>query len=82
MLLAKAAGCVSYDMFGIPPDDDPSHPMHGLFQFKTGFGGRIVHTAGCWDAVCRPLEYLLYARIEQARAGYFRKLLKRGIRQR
>ncbi|MDR3248043.1 MAG: peptidoglycan bridge formation glycyltransferase FemA/FemB family protein, partial [Treponema sp.] len=36
---AKAYGCVAYDLFGIPPSDDPQHPMAGLYRFKTGFIG-------------------------------------------
>ncbi|MGM0423572.1 MAG: lipid II:glycine glycyltransferase FemX [Thermodesulfobacteriota bacterium] len=47
--LAKEQGCLDYDLFGISPNPDPSHPMYGLYRFKTGFGGRIVHRQGCWD---------------------------------
>ncbi len=46
---AKAAGCRWYDMFGIPPSGDAYHPMHGLYRFKTGFGGRKAHYSGTWD---------------------------------
>lgn len=41
MKWAKAHGCKAYDMFGMPPSwdlDDEDHRMHGLVQFKTGFG--------------------------------------------
>ena len=34
MLIAKANRCREYDMFGIAPNPDPSHPMYGLFKFK------------------------------------------------
>ena len=57
---AKAQGCCEYDLFGIPPNDDPSHPMAGLYRFKTGFGGRIVHRPGSWDFPCRPLVCRLF----------------------
>jgi len=46
---AKEKGCLHYDLFGIPPNEDPNHPMAGLYRFKTGFGGQIVHRPGCWD---------------------------------
>jgi lipid II:glycine glycyltransferase (peptidoglycan interpeptide bridge formation enzyme) len=57
---AKEIGCLYYDLFGIPPDDNPSHPMSGLYRFKTGFGGQIIHRAGSWDYPYRPLFYYLF----------------------
>jgi lipid II:glycine glycyltransferase (peptidoglycan interpeptide bridge formation enzyme) len=64
---AKEAGCEAYDLFGIPPNADPSHPMAGLYRFKTGFGGSIVHRAGSWDYPCRPLVYRLFRAAETLR---------------
>jgi lipid II:glycine glycyltransferase (peptidoglycan interpeptide bridge formation enzyme) len=49
MLAARGDGCHTYDMFGVPPTSNPAHPMHGLYRFKTGFGGEIRHFRGCWD---------------------------------
>jgi len=46
---AKKYGCKNYDFFGIPPIYDPDHPMAGLYLFKTGFGGNIIHRPGSWD---------------------------------
>ena len=57
---AKEAGCLYYDLFGIPPDDNPSHPMAGLYRFKTGFGGLIIHRLGSWDFSYRPAIYILF----------------------
>jgi len=57
---AKEAGCQYYDLFGIPPDEDPNHPMAGLYRFKTGFGGRIIHRAGSWDYAYNPFVYTLF----------------------
>jgi lipid II:glycine glycyltransferase (peptidoglycan interpeptide bridge formation enzyme) len=64
---AKASGCQWYDLFGIPPNDDPNHPMAGLYRFKTGFGGRIIHRPGSWDYAYRPLVYGLFSAAEGAR---------------
>lgn len=74
---AKAAGCTSYDFFGIPPADDPSHPMYGLYRFKTGFGGTIISRLGCLDYPLQPLLYNLYRTAETARNWYYRKFKKR-----
>jgi lipid II:glycine glycyltransferase (peptidoglycan interpeptide bridge formation enzyme) len=64
---AKAAGCRSYDLFGIPPTAEEGHPMHGLYQFKTGFGGAIIHRPGSWDYDLRPLPARLFRAAEKAR---------------
>jgi lipid II:glycine glycyltransferase (peptidoglycan interpeptide bridge formation enzyme) len=64
---AKASGCIEYDLYGIPPREDPSHPMAGLYRFKTAFGGRIVHRSGSWDYAYRPLRKNLFTAAERAR---------------
>ena len=74
---AKAAGCREYDFFGIPPSDDPQHPMAGLYRFKTGFGGSIVHRAGSWDYPLRPLTYRVFRAAEAARQWWFKDFKKR-----
>jgi lipid II:glycine glycyltransferase (peptidoglycan interpeptide bridge formation enzyme) len=80
---ARRAGCAVYDLFGMPPNDDPSHPMAGLYRFKSGFGGTIVHRPGSWDYAYRPLLYRIYRTAETARKGIMnrgkkRRRLKRG----
>jgi lipid II:glycine glycyltransferase (peptidoglycan interpeptide bridge formation enzyme) len=75
---AKASGCESYDLFGIPPNDDPAHPMHGLYRFKTGFGGKIIHRLGCWDYPLKPFPYALFRCAEGLRAFWFKKVMKLG----
>ena len=74
---AKDAGCLEYDFFGIPPVNDPKHPMYGLYQFKTGWGGTIIHRPGCWDYPCRPLMYRLFRIADAVRKWYFKKLKKK-----
>ena len=73
---AKAEGCVEYDFFGIPPNDDPNHPMAGLYLFKTGFGGTIVHRVGCVDYPVAPLAYSLFRAAESLRLIWFKKIKK------
>lgn len=68
--VAKAAGCTAYDLSGIPDDDHPAHPMHGLLRFKLGFGGRHVVRRGCWDYPLLNDEYARYAGFELTDGGY------------
>ncbi len=69
-------GAEEYDFFGIPPANDPSHPMHGLWRFKTGFGGNLHHYSGAWDYSYSPFIYTLYSRAEKLR-GKLAALRKR-----
>ncbi len=55
--ISKAKACTEYDMFGISPAPDPAHPLYGLFKFKSGFGGDLYHSLGCWDY---PLDAVRY----------------------
>jgi len=61
---AKAFGCTVYDLFGIPPDENPGHPMAGLYRFKTGFGGKIIHRPGSWDYPYKPVLHALFKNAE------------------
>ncbi len=73
---AKNEGCPSYDFYGIPPTNDENHPMHGLYLFKTSFGGSIIHRPGSFDI---PLlkDYSLYIKAEKLRAWYHKVFLKK-----
>ena len=82
---AKAAGCLVYDLFGIPPGPPevyPDHPMAGLYRFKTGFAGdtaenQIIRRFGCWDYPLRPLASAAYSAAEKIRKK-IRDRKKRG----
>ncbi len=68
---AKQNKCREYDMFGIAPNGDPSHPMHGLYKFKRGFGGEIFHQLGCWDYPIDDDKYKCLAAREMCAQGYY-----------
>ncbi|MGP1586882.1 MAG: lipid II:glycine glycyltransferase FemX [Treponemataceae bacterium] len=73
---AKQYGCKSYDFYGMPPNDDENHPMHGLYRFKTGFRGNNIHRIGSVDVAVNPL-YNLYKLAEKIRNFWFKKIKKK-----
>lgn len=77
ILAAKESGCIEYDFYGIPPINDEKHPLYGLYRFKTGFGGNIVHYSGCWDLVYGKLFYGITLIAEILRQWYYKKWKKR-----
>ncbi|QBQ40175.1 lipid II:glycine glycyltransferase FemX [Sphingobacterium psychroaquaticum] len=70
MELAKEKGCTEYDFFGVAPKADPSHPMYGLYRFKTGFGGSMYHRMGCWDYPLNKDKYQYYISMEFKNQSY------------
>jgi lipid II:glycine glycyltransferase (peptidoglycan interpeptide bridge formation enzyme) len=67
---AKERGYTEYDMFGVSPNPDPSHPLYGLYRFKTGFGGQLFHRMGCWDYPLDHEAYDMYITSEMTAAGH------------
>lgn len=66
---AKAKGCTTYDLWGIPDEDEETleaqftqrqDGLWGVYRFKRGFGGRVTCAVGAWDRVYRKLSYRLY----------------------
>jgi lipid II:glycine glycyltransferase (peptidoglycan interpeptide bridge formation enzyme) len=78
MRWAKANGCTSYDLWGIPDADEESleaeftqrsDGLWGVYRFKRGFGGQVIRTMGAWDLVLDPLRYQLYRWALRLRGG-------------
>ena len=66
---AKARGCRSYDMWGIPDHDEATleaqfqqrqDGLWGVYGFKRGWGGSIRRTVGSWDLAYNPFVYKAY----------------------
>jgi lipid II:glycine glycyltransferase (peptidoglycan interpeptide bridge formation enzyme) len=69
MRWAKARGCQTYDLWGVPDFDEEqleahftqrSHGLWGVYRFKRGFGGQLRRAAGPWDRVYNPVMYAFY----------------------
>jgi lipid II:glycine glycyltransferase (peptidoglycan interpeptide bridge formation enzyme) len=66
---AQKAGCLVYDLWGVPDEDlaqleagftSRSDGLWGVYRFKRGFGGQLRRAGGPWDRVYRPAFYTLY----------------------
>ena len=66
---AKARGCRSYDMWGIPDYDEATleaqfktrrDGLWGVYGFKRGWGGEARRSVGAWDLPFNPLVYRAY----------------------
>jgi peptidoglycan pentaglycine glycine transferase (the first glycine) len=69
MRWAKACGCRTYDLWGIPDEDEETleadftrrdDGLWGVYRFKRGFGGRVSRYVGAWDYVYSPSLYRLF----------------------
>lgn len=63
MKVAKANGCVTYDLWGAPDVFDESDSMWGVYRFKEGLGGEVIRTLGAYDFAPNKILYKLYADI-------------------
>ncbi len=72
MCWARARGCDTYDLWGIPdevgadpaayaePESWGEGGLWGVYRFKQGFGGRVVRYTGAWDLPLSQAGYGLY----------------------
>jgi len=77
MRWARSMGCTTYDLWGVPDEDEQrleaefTHRHDGLwgvYRFKRGFGGHLLRTVGAWDRVYAPSRYWLYQWMLNARS--------------
>lgn len=75
---AKAKGCTSYDLWGVPDFDedvleaqfsDRSDGLWGVYRFKRGFGGQVLRAESAWDKVYLRLPYRAYRWLQTRRGG-------------
>lgn len=77
----KQHGVKYYDLHGCPPAsrvDDPTHPLHGLARFKTGFNPHITEFIGTFDLPLNQKKYREWCKIgERLYAQYLLRIKKR-----
>jgi len=69
MLWARQHGCLEYDLWGVPDQDEGTleanfeqrqDGLWGVYRFKRGFSGQLKRSAGAWDRVYMPVFYTFY----------------------
>jgi lipid II:glycine glycyltransferase (peptidoglycan interpeptide bridge formation enzyme) len=69
MRWAKAHGATSYDLWGVPDEDEETlegnfetrhDGLWGVYRFKRGFGGKLIREPHALDRVYSPLLYKAY----------------------
>lgn len=60
MRLARAAGCIVYDLWGAPDKLHENDSMWGVWRFKEGFGAQFAPHIGAWDYPVSSTPYRLY----------------------
>jgi peptidoglycan pentaglycine glycine transferase (the first glycine) len=73
MLWARARGCTTYDLWGIPDEAGEDEEdmeevlgrggLWGVYRFKRGFGGRVARYSPSYDFVYSPFLYWLGTRV-------------------
>jgi peptidoglycan pentaglycine glycine transferase (the first glycine) len=57
----RAAGCQTYDLWGVcGPDDPPDHPWRGFTEFKMGLGATLESYVGTFDLPLHPTWQRLF----------------------
>jgi peptidoglycan pentaglycine glycine transferase (the first glycine) len=72
MRWAASKGCETYDLWGIPDEDEEdletqfetrSDGLWGVYRFKRGFGGEVQRSVQAVDFVINPMLYRIYRKL-------------------
>jgi lipid II:glycine glycyltransferase (peptidoglycan interpeptide bridge formation enzyme) len=66
----RSRGVEAYDLVAVPPASDlnPSHPLYGLYRFKSGFSEHITEYVGTWDLPIHRTRYAAWNRFAERAA--------------
>ncbi|WKZ34831.1 MAG: peptidoglycan bridge formation glycyltransferase FemA/FemB family protein [Anaerolineales bacterium] len=81
MKLAKARGCLTYDLWGAPDVFDDSDSMWGVYRFKEGLGGDVVRTLGAYDFAPSKFWYSMYSDVMPRVLNFMRSRGKENTRR-
>lgn len=69
MRWARARGCATYDLWGVPDEDEAAleagfearhDGLWGVYRHKRGYGGQVLRHVGAWARVISPLRWRAY----------------------
>lgn len=66
---ANRRGVKEYDLWGIAPDDEPTHKWAGVTRFKRGFSGQQIAFPLSLNAIIQPQWYQAYRLAKRIRGG-------------
>lgn len=78
MRWAKEKGCLDYDLWGVPDQDEEtlegnftlrSEGLWGVYRFKRGFGGVLKRSVPAYVNIFNPLIYRIYQQHSGQRVG-------------
>lgn len=72
---ASERGLMAYDLWGAPDSFDEQDRMWGVWRFKEGFNGQVVHGLGAWDFAPSQARYRLFT----SALPRIRSLLRRRV---
>lgn len=79
MKWAKEHGCLEYDLWGVPDEDEETlerefdsrnDGLWGVYRFKRGFGGQLKRSTAAMEKVYLPGLFRIYGMIQARRGGW------------
>lgn len=73
ILEARNKGAERYNFWGVAPDENHNHPLHGVSLFKKGFGGEMLDLLHAYDLPISAKYWLnwLIEKIRSNKRGYY-----------
>jgi lipid II:glycine glycyltransferase (peptidoglycan interpeptide bridge formation enzyme) len=77
----RTRGVRTYDLVAVPPASqlNDTHPLFGLYRFKSGFSDAVTEFVGTWDLPVRPRAYAAWERWGERAANTINRRLRHDL---